>query len=112
MWKNTYFTAWILFIFFEILIEVDYLFSKHPLCRYSDKEYPQWYWIFCYTILGGFLISWMLLLVRIIYAKSGNGSETVFIAFNIVSMGTLATAIALIFNWGGICVDALGFVKN
>ena len=32
------------------------------------------------------------------------------VAFNIVSMGTLATFLSLILNWGGLCIDVLGYV--
>jgi len=46
--------------------------------------------------------------MKIINTTRGDERVPYLIAINIVSMGTLATVIALVFNWGGVCIDELG----
>ena len=58
--------------------------------------------------LGGFCMTWLILLAKIIQAPSRHENVPNFVAFHIVSMATLATTCTLFFNWGGVCIDALG----
>ena len=110
LWKKACIVAWTFFIFFEIYIQVDHLYSRSPLCPYSDNDYPLWYWMVCYTVLGGYIMTWIILFTRIFYSnKATLANEQYYTAFHMVSMGFLATAIGLFFDWGGICVDVLGF---
>jgi hypothetical protein len=53
-------------------------------------------------------VIWAALLSKILQSKVGPERVPYFTAFNIVSMGTIATMLAVIFDWGGICIDSLG----
>ena len=67
-----------------------------------------WYWSICYCVLGGFILIWLALLIKFIHA---NELETVpyLISLNIVSMGTIAALLYVVFDWGGgICIDTIG----
>jgi len=85
------------------------LINKNPLCKYNDYDYPLWYWRTCFGALGGFILTSFILLARIIYSKPGFECVPFYTAFNIAFMGTIATALSLYFNWGGVCIDVLGF---
>jgi len=93
---------------FQIFIGLNKFLSSKPLCPHSDADYGLWYWITCYAVLGGFLFTWNSLFAKIITTPPGDERVPYLIALNIVSMGTLATLIALLFNWGGVCIDELG----
>eukprot|EP01041_Mallomonas_annulata_P012288 gene12288-25843_t len=99
--------AWSIFFIYEIGIGCDKIFSKHPLCPYSDIDFGNWYWSINYIVLGGFFLTWIMLLMKIIQMKPGPARVPHFTAFNIVSIGTIATLLALVWNWGGVCEDAL-----
>ena len=82
--------------------------SVKPLCPHSDVEYPRWYWYICYGVLGAFIIIWFVVLSKISQIEILEDKVPHLLAFNIVSMGTLATILALVWNWGGVCIDVLG----
>ena len=82
--------------------------NPNPLCPYSATSVELWYWYSYGAVLGGFLMVGSNLFVEILQLKIGNERIPYFTAFNIVSIGALATALSLFFDWGGICVDALG----
>jgi len=83
--------------------------NKNPLCTETDYDYPLWYWRICFTVLGGFILTWFSILMRIVYSKPGFECVPFYTTFNIVSMGTIATVLSLFLNWGGVCIDVLGF---
>jgi len=87
----------------------DKFLSSSPLCPHSDFDYGNIYWYICYGVLGGFLIVWISLLTKIIQSTPGSERVPYFTAFNIVSMGTIATILAVM-DWGGVCIDVLGYV--
>ena len=97
-----------LFIFYQIVIQYDYTYSKFPLCNLSDANYPRWYKSMYLIVLGGFMVTWTILFSRIANSKPGYECVPFYTAINIVSMGALATILSLFFNWGGICIDVLG----
>ena len=97
-----------IFVVYEVIIGADYLTSNSPLCPYSDRMYSFWYHVVNYFVLGGFCFTWSILLIRIYQAPEGNERVPFITAFSIVSMGTVATILAVVFNWGGVCVDQLG----
>mmetsp|Transcript_30216 Transcript_30216/g.41566 ORF Transcript_30216/g.41566 Transcript_30216/m.41566 type:complete len:767 (-) Transcript_30216:185-2485(-) len=107
-WKEACILAWVVFIFFEIIIEYDHMYSKSPLCNTSDRYYPRWYQSIYLIVLGGFMVTWLILLSRIVNSKPGFECVPFYTAINIVSMGAVATILAIFFNWGGVCVDVLG----
>ena len=82
--------------------------SIHPLCPHSSLQYPIWYWHTCYGVLGAFIILWFVILSKISQITELVDKVPHILAFNIVSMGTLATILALVLDWGGLCIDVLG----
>lgn len=107
-WKPACISAWAFFLIFEALIGYDKYTSTQPLCPYSDEDYPSWYWYTCYGVLGAWVIIWLILLIKIIQIKQLEDKIPHIVALNIVSIGTVATALALVLNWGGLCIDVLG----
>ena len=79
-----------------------------PICPYSDQDYPSWYWYICYGVLGAFVIIWLVVMGKISQIKRLEEKVPHIVACNVVSMGTVATVLALCFNWGGLCIDVLG----
>jgi hypothetical protein len=53
------------------------------------------------------VLIWLALVMTIIRMGSSQKRTPLLVALNIVSMGTIATLIALVWNWGGVCVDVL-----
>jgi hypothetical protein len=48
--------AWFQFIAFEMGLTLDKHHSKNPLCPYSDRDYPIWFWYIVVACLGGFIM--------------------------------------------------------
>ena len=107
-WRPACIGAWTFFLICQAAIGLDKCISENPLCPYSDKDYPLWYWYICYGVLGAFAIIWLAVLSKISQIQQLEDKVPHLIAFNIISMGTLATILALFLNWGGLCVDVLG----
>jgi hypothetical protein len=59
-------------------------------------------------VMGAFAMIWCALFMRILSITDASKRVPYIVAFNIVSMGTIATALALVWNWGGVCIDVLG----
>ena len=93
---------------YQALIGYDRFKSADPLCAFDDHDYPLWYWHTCYAVLGAFVIIWLVVLSKISQIHQLEDKVPHLVAFNIVSMGTLATILALVWNWGGLCIDVLG----
>ena len=108
-WKPSCILAWGIFLAFEIYIGLDRIYSKNPLCPHSDLKYGKWYWYTIVVVFGGFLTTWGELLTKIVQSNPGNERVPYLTAFNIVTMGTLATLLSLVFDWGGVCIDVLGY---
>lgn len=102
-------TAWGFFIVFEALIGYDKFANSHPLCPGNDLDYPTWYWYLNFGVLGAFIFVWISLIIKISQIKRAEEKTPHLVAINIVSMGTIATLLALLFDWGGVCIDVLGF---
>ena len=86
----------------------NYYTSYQPLCRFTDLNYPKWYWYTSFGVLGAFVIVLLVVLSKISQIKELEDKVPHIVALNIVSMGSLATAMALFLNWGGLCIDVLG----
>jgi hypothetical protein len=99
--------AWFQFIAFEMGLTLDKHHSKNPLCPYSDRDYPIWFWYIVVACLGGFIMIWLALFFKIVTIAQSEQRTPLYVAINIVSMGTIATIIAL-FDDPGVCIDILG----
>lgn len=106
-WRPVCIYSWLMFITFEFAVGFDRLYNDNPLCPYSDKDFGNTYWNICFTCLGGFLLIFFSLVMKLFQLKGGK-RVPLLVSINIVSMGTIATALSLIFEWGGVCVDGLG----
>jgi signal transduction histidine kinase len=107
-WLHFCVGGWTMFLIFEIAVGFDRLFSERPLCPYSDFHYPEWYWRTNYGCLGGFVLILCVIFMKLLQLKSESKRIPLLVAFNIVAMGTIATILALCFEWGGVCFDVLG----
>lgn len=107
-WKSACYMAWFVFVGFEVGIGCDHYFSKKPLCPYSDHDYGAWYWYIIVGVLGAFIIVWGIIFMKLFQSKPGIEMIPYLTAFNIVSMGTISTVLAVALNWGGVCIDVLG----
>lgn len=106
-WKQISIVAWSFFIIFQIAIGCDRYLSTQPLCPYTDKDYPDWYWYTCFSCLGGFILIWLVLAIKLFQLERGPHQVPLLVALSIVSMGTIATFLSLVFVWGGVCIDVL-----
>ena len=101
--------AWIQFIAYEAFLGYDQYFSPQPLCPHTEEDFgrPAWYVAINYCCLGGFVMIWLALAIKISVMEASKARSVMIVALNIVSMGTIATVLAVIFEWGGVCVDML-----
>jgi hypothetical protein len=106
-WKGSCVAGWICFVALELFVYYDRQNSADPLCPHSDQGFGDLYWYVNYTCLGGFIITWMSVLTNVIYAGPIFERVPALITLNIVSMALIATILALVFEWGGTCVDLL-----
>ena len=107
-WVQFCCVAWLLFLAFELALGFDRLSSENPLCPASDSDYPEWYWRTNFGCLGAFLFILCVLVTRLLQQKTGTKRIPLLVAFNIVTMATVATILSLCFEWGGVCIDVLG----
>lgn len=66
-----------------------------------------WFLPVNYCVLGGFIVLWMALFYKLFQIQVDEERVPFLISFSIVSMGMIATALSVVFNWGD-CVDILG----
>lgn len=105
-WRTpVYFSSWAFFIAYQVLIGLDRLYSPAPLCPHSDRQFQPWYHYICYGCLGGFLIVWLVLFIKLVRVNNSAKAIPLFVAFNIVSMGTISTFLSVVMHWGGMCID-------
>ena len=83
--------------------------NEGPLCPYNDFNYPYWYWYSNFGVFGAYILIWTALIIKIVQIESAVEKTPHLVAFNIVSIGMVATALAVILDWGGVCIDILGF---
>ncbi len=87
---------------------LDKIYNENALCPHSDANFANWYWYTMYSVLGGFALIWSALCMRLLSVTDSSKRVPYIVAFNIVTMGTIATVLALFWNWGGVCIDVLG----
>ena len=107
-WKEVCISAWIVFILFEICLINDSVNSKNPICPYSSADFGYFYWYSVSFSLGGFIFTWIILLTRIFYTKSGPERVYYFTAFNILSMCCITCIAGISSKLGRICIDPFG----
>jgi len=73
----------------------------------EDFGRPEWYVGINYACLGGFFMIWSALAIKISLMGPSKARSVMFVALNIVSMGMIATVLAVVYEWGGVCVDML-----
>lgn len=110
-WRSACTISWGLFLLYEAIIGYDKFAHEDPLCPLSDENFPVWYWYSNFAVFGAFVFVWLTLFIKVNQIHSAKEKIPHLVAFNIVSMGTLATGLALFFDWGGLCIDVLGFVE-
>jgi len=59
--------------------------------------------------LGGYLIIDLMVLYKIYQLPSGTKRIPQWVSFHCSLMGTASTLLSIGWNWGGLCVDSLGF---
>ena len=104
-WRGFVAVAWIQFIAFELGMVIDRFYSKEPLCPHSDHDYPRWYWNLMWCCLGGFVMIWLSLLMKVLSVTKDQQSP-LMVALHIVSMGMIATFIPCFVD-AGVCIDVL-----
>ena len=104
-WRSVVAFAWIQFIAFELGMVIDRFYSKEPLCPHSDHDYPRWYWNLMWCCLGGFVMIWLSLLMKVLSVTKDQQSP-LMVALHIVSMGMIATFIPCFVD-AGVCIDVL-----
>ena len=108
-WKIPTVISWTIFFVYEIVIGFDFLSNKSPLCTgRSSRVYPQWFNSTTYTILGGFVLLLTVFLYKMLRYQSFEEQILLFLSVSILSIGVAATALSVIFEWGGYCADRLG----
>lgn len=107
-WKPACFFAWFIFLLFEAVIEVDHKYNKNPLCPYTDIYYDKTYYYINYAVLGGFITTAVFTFLTILWVQLDFSKKlSLIVSLNIVSIGSIATFLSF-YNWGGLCIDALG----
>lgn len=94
---------------YEVLIGYDKISSEHPLCPFTDRYYPFWYWYICYGVLGAFIITLLLVISKISQIRELEDKVPHMVACNIILISTIASILAFVLNWGGVCIDVLGY---
>jgi len=107
-WKVLCAAAWINFIAFEIAIGCDKYINSRPLCPFEHSEFEESVDAINIFVFGGFFFVWLVLLQKVYTVRSGQKRVPLLTAFNIVSIGLIATFLVVAFDWGGVCIDVLG----
>ena len=106
-WKPACAAAWTVFITFQVFIGANRAFSPDPLCPYSAEDYGDTFWYINYSVFGGFLLILFVLVMKTFQVGHTAKAVPLYVACNIVTMGSIATFLILILEWGGFCVDVL-----
>ena len=109
LWVPAVSIAWVIFIVFQLGLGIDRTVNgKKSLCPHSDASYPVWYWYINMCCLGGFILIWLALVMKIAFMEDGGKFRaSLMVAIHIVTMGTVSTILATLFEAGGVCIDVL-----
>lgn len=95
-----------------MLIEIDDRYATNPLCSNDHMFLGAWYHYANCAILSAFICASMVMSVRLMHwrvVQNDKYTAAYTIFFNVVAMSTVATFLNVCFNWGGICIDRLGY---
>ena len=106
-WHTMLGSAVAYFVVFQAAFGVANLSHMTPMCPHTSEGFPFWYFASCYSVLGGFMMIWLLLVVKVLTIKEENKRVPIWVALGIVTMATISTILG-IFDWGGVCIDVLG----
>lgn len=90
------------------MISIQFYVFSEPLCGVSPRAYGAFYSVASVSALSGFLFTFLMLAVKIVQASPGKERIPSMLALNVIAMGLLFTVLVVVFNWDGICIDALG----
>lgn len=107
-WGRAVLLAWLHYLVVLIGMEWNHLTSTNPLCPYTDKGFPLWFWYSSQAVFGGYVFVLVMLLMKVLMTNSILDRVPYYPTINMVFMGGLATGLALFRNWGGTCVDVFG----
>jgi len=107
-WATASSTAVLIFVIYEIFILFNNEFYENPLCPGEDHHFPSWYWSINYSVCGAFGITWVMLLSKLIKTQKSHLRIPYLTTLCLVTLGFLTTLMALVNNWGGICIDMFG----
>jgi hypothetical protein len=111
-WKKLLVVAWINFIIFQLIVGYDRRFSEKPLCPYSASSFGKTYWCFCFSCLGAFMMICLVLFYRVASTQLGHHRVPHVLALNIAAMGTIASWLSIVHEWGGVCIDAMNVTSH
>jgi uncharacterized membrane protein len=87
-WKEVCCASWLSFILFQTVIRYNQLYSKQPVCPFSDEDVnKEWYWPIRYAILGGFILVLITVIVKMLQMKKKDKKVPLYIAFYIITLG-------------------------
>ena len=92
---------------YEALIGYDKYFSESPLCPHSEF-FDQWYLYTSMISFTGFVLTLLIVFMRIMNIDNANEKLPYFVILNIIIISTIGTMLTVFFNWGGMCIDSLG----
>ena len=101
---------WVIFFIYGTVVSIQSNISAKPICSIIPKDYGPFYSFATAATLSGYFFTFMTLLMKIVQARTGNVRIPSIIALNVILMGLLATALVVVFNWNGTCIDVLGYV--
>ena len=111
-WKQVCLVSWTIFFFFELSIILDKSYSIMPLCTHDIRITGTFYNFASAASLGGFFFTWISLFAKIIQIGPGTERIPTLLTFNVVSISFLSKLLIATSNWGGTCVDSLGYIFN
>ena len=100
----------ICYTIYQVCIRYNELYSSSSLCR-TDLNYNMLAWSTNTAQAGGFFLSLCLLILKYFRDLSINHTgclNSLLIAITTLLLVFLTSMLTLIWNWGGICEDALG----
>ena len=106
-WQPAVALAYFIFFAYEVGIGCNWFLSSAPLCPFTMASHGA-----SFASLGGFVIvdGFVLYKLGTISSASSRSRRTPYwVALHTSVMGTISTALATIWNYGGTCSDAFGF---
>jgi len=110
-WKRAVAASWVVCLAFTIAIGCDKFISAVPLCPLNVEDLLDRESILTSSaVLGAFVMIDMFALYKIYQLPRGQSRVPMWLALHSSLQGTFSTFLTVVFDWGGLCVDTLGFV--